>query len=43
MNKLIWLGLLTALGMTAVETRAWRQTDYSDFEKGTPQAAVAPQ
>jgi hypothetical protein len=35
MNKLIWLGLVTALGMTAVETRAWRQTDFSDFEKGT--------
>jgi hypothetical protein len=35
MNKLIWLGLVTALGMSAVDTRAWRQTDFSDFEKGT--------
>lgn len=35
MNKLIWMGLVTVLGLSAVETRAWRQTDYSDFEKGS--------
>lgn len=34
MNKSIWLGLVMALGLSAVETRAWRQSDYSDFEKG---------
>ncbi|HEY3743934.1 MAG TPA: hypothetical protein VGL53_29020 [Bryobacteraceae bacterium] len=35
MQKLIWMGLVTVLGISAVETRAWRQTDYSDFEKGS--------
>jgi len=35
MNKLIWLGLAATLGMSAVETRAWRQTDFADFEKGS--------
>ena len=35
MNKLIWLGLVTALGMSAVETRGWRQADFADFEKGS--------
>ena len=35
MNQLICLGLITALGMSAVETRTWRQTDYSEFEKGS--------
>ena len=35
MNKLIWMGLIAALGLSAVETRGWRQTDYTDFEKGS--------
>ena len=35
MNKLLWMGLITALGMSAAETRAWRQTDFADFEKGS--------
>ena len=35
MNKLILSGLLTALGLSAVETRAWRQADFADFEKGS--------
>ena len=35
MNKLMCVGLMAALGMSAVETRAWRQTDFADFEKGS--------
>ncbi len=35
MNKLICVGLMAALGMSAVETRGWRQTDFADFEKGS--------